>query len=102
MTRREERTTPGVSGMIEGLDVAVLRDAIQAECAQVAADPAQRSHFHTGCRLTRLLGDADTWLHGVPEESIACFAGTGNPFSLGVLGTGRRSLTLGAAPASIP
>jgi arsenite methyltransferase len=88
-------TIPGVSRAIEGLDVDVLRDAIRTEYAQVAADPEQGFHFHTGRRLTRMLGYDDTWLHGVPEESIASFAGTGNPFSLGILGPGENVVDVG-------
>jgi SAM-dependent methyltransferase len=85
MHLRDDVTIPGVSRGIEGLDVAGLRDAIRTEYAHVAADPGQGYHFHTGRRLTRMLGYDDAWLDGIPEESIASFAGTGNPFSLGAL-----------------
>jgi arsenite methyltransferase len=95
MTPRDEGTPLGASGAIEGLDVQVLRDAIQAEYAQVATDPSQGFHFHTGRRLTRLLGYDEAWLDGVPEESIACFAGTGNPFTLGVLRAGEKVVDVG-------
>jgi SAM-dependent methyltransferase len=88
-------TIPGVSQAIEGLDVDALRDAIRTEYAQVAADPEQGFHFHTGRRLTRMLGYDDSWLDGVPEESIASFAGTGNPFSLGVMGLGENVVDVG-------
>src|ERR1044071_8888958 len=86
---------PEVSRGIEGLDVDVLRDAIRAEYAQVAADPGQGFHFHTGRTLTRMLGYDDAWLDGVPEDSIASFAGTGNPFSLGALHEGERVVDVG-------
>ncbi len=95
MSLPEKVTIPGVSRTIEGLDVEVLREAIRTEYAQVAADPGQGFHFHTGRRLTRLLGYNDAWLDGVPEESIAAFAGTGNPFSLGVLRAGERVVDVG-------
>jgi SAM-dependent methyltransferase len=62
-----------------------LRHAIQEEYATVARDPGRGFHFHTGRRLARLVGYADEWLEGIPEESIESFAGTGNPFSLGKL-----------------
>jgi SAM-dependent methyltransferase len=88
-------TIPGVSRGIEGLDVDVLRDAIRTEYAHVAADPGQGFHFHTGRRLTRILGYDDPWLDGVPEESIASFAGTGNPFSLGALQPGENVVDVG-------
>jgi arsenite methyltransferase len=91
----EDVTLPGVSRAIEGLDVDVLRDAIRTEYASVAADPAQGFHFHTGRRLTRMLGYDDAWLDDVPEDSIASFAGTGNPFSLGVLHRGENVVDVG-------
>ncbi len=95
MSEPENGTIPGVSGAIEGLDVEVLREAIRTEYTQVAADPGQGFHFHTGRRLARMLKYDDQWLNGVPESTIASFAGTGNPFSLGVLGAGERVVDVG-------
>ena len=95
MAQPESGTLPGVSRGIEGLDVDQLRRAIRTEYAQVAADPAQGFHFHTGRRLASILGYDPAWLDGVPEESIASFAGTGNPFSLGPLGPGDRVVDVG-------
>jgi arsenite methyltransferase len=86
---------PGVSRAIEGLNVEVLRDAIRSEYAQVAADPGQGFHFHTGHRLARILGYDEAWLDGVPEDTIAAFAGTGNPFALGVLRAGEQVVDVG-------
>ena len=65
------------------LDVDTLRQAIQEEYAEVAANPQKGFHFHTGRPLARMLEYADEWLVGIPESSIESFAGTGNPFSLG-------------------
>jgi SAM-dependent methyltransferase len=95
MSAPESGTIPGVSRAIEGLDVEQLRDAVRTEYTQVAADPARGFHFHTGRRLTRILGYDDAWLDGVPEDSIASFAGTGNPFSLGVLREGECVVDVG-------
>jgi SAM-dependent methyltransferase len=86
---------PGVSRAIEGLDVDHLRDAIRDEYSQVATNPEQDFHFHTGRRLAGILGYDERWLEGVPEESIASFAGTGNPFSLGALHEGERVIDVG-------
>ena len=77
------------------LDVEVLREAIQEEYAEVAANPQKGFHFHTGRPLARLLEYADEWLIGIPESSIASFAGTGNPFSLGELRPGERVVDVG-------
>ncbi len=72
------------------VDIGQLREAIQEEYRAVACDPGRGFHFHTGRPHAQRLGYRDEWLDGVPEKSIESFAGTGNPFSLGVLHTGER------------
>ncbi len=94
MTTRID-TLPGVSRGIEGLDVDELRLAIQKEYALVAAEPEQDFHFHTGRRLAAIVGYDEEWLDGVPEATIASFAGTGNPFSLGALIPGEHVVDVG-------
>ena len=94
MTTRID-TLPGVSRGIEGLDVDELRLAIQKEYALVAAEPEQDFHFHTGRRLAAIVGYEEEWLDGVPEATIASFAGTGNPFSLGALNPGEHVVDVG-------
>jgi SAM-dependent methyltransferase len=79
----------------QGFDVGTLRLAIQEEYAEVATNPAKGFHFHTGRPLARILEYPDEWLEGVPESSIESFAGTGNPFSLGVLEPGGRVVDVG-------
>jgi len=85
----------GVSHGIEGLDVDGLRQAIQEEYALVAAEPERDFHFHTGRRLAAIVGYDDDWLEGVPEATIASFAGTGNPFSIGRLMPGEHVVDVG-------
>ncbi len=77
------------------LDVGSLRQAIQEEYAEVAANPTMGFHFHTGRPLARLLEYQDEWLTDIPESSIESFAGTGNPFSLGELRPGERAVDVG-------
>lgn len=77
------------------LDTVALREAIQAEYTEVARSPDQGFHFHTGRPLARLLAYDDAWLDGVPETSIASFAGTGNPFSVAPLRPGDRVVDVG-------
>ncbi len=77
------------------LDVDTLRQAIQEEYAEVAANPQKGFHFHTGRPLARMLEYADEWLEGLPESCIESFAGTGNPFSLGELRPGERVVDVG-------
>lgn len=78
-----------------GLDVAELRRAIQEEYATVAVEPERGFHFHTGRRLARILGYDDSWLAGIPEPTIASFAGTGNPFRLRPLRPGEHVVDVG-------
>lgn len=95
MTRKVDTSVPGVSRGIEGLDVEGLRRAIQEEYALVAAEPDRDFHFHTGRRLAAILAYDEEWLAAVPEATIASFAGTGNPFSLGRLAPGERVVDVG-------
>jgi arsenite methyltransferase len=78
------------------LDREKLRAAIREEYALVAQEPERGFHFHTGWPLARMLGYAEEWLEGIPEDSIESFAGTGNPFSLGELRPGERVVDVGS------
>lgn len=78
------------------LDFEQLREAIRQEYAEVALKPEQGFHFHTGRPLARMLGYDDQWLEGIPEISIESFAGTGNPFSMGLLQPGERVVDVGS------
>lgn len=86
---------PSVAEPVPGLDVSALRQAIQDEYAVVATEPERGFHFHTGRTLARLLDYDDRWLEGIPEPTIASLAGTGNPFSLGVLQEGEHVVDVG-------
>jgi len=79
-----------------GLDLGSLRQAIQEEYTAVAQEPGRGYHFHTGRPLARMLGYHDDWLEGLPEGSIASFAGTGNPFRIGQLQPGERVVDIGS------
>jgi arsenite methyltransferase len=83
-----QTTTPNV-------DLDRLRAAIQEEYAEVARDPRQGFHFHTGRPLAALLGYRDEWLEGIPERAIESLAGTGNPFSLREIQPGERVVDIG-------
>src|SRR5947209_10267232 len=78
------------------LDRDRLRQAIQEEYAAVARDPDRGYPFHTGRPLASLLGYHDDWLEGLPEGSIASFAGTGNPFRIGHLQPGEQVVDVGS------
>jgi len=78
------------------VDTEILRKAIQDEYKEVAEDPGKGFHFHTGRRLTRIVGYKDEWLEGISELAIASFAGTGNPFAMGELAAGERVVDIGS------
>ena len=65
-----------------------LRDAIKQEYAEVALDPQKGYHFHTGRQAANRIGYDPQLYAGFPEENIASFAGTGNPFGLGPINPG--------------
>ena len=83
------------------LDQEQLRKQIKAKYSDVAQDPEQGFHFHTGRPLAAMLGydlaDVD-WL---PESTVESLAGTGNPFSMGRLVEGEVVLDIGCGAGSI-
>jgi len=90
MSEHEQTAPAGID-----VDVDELRDAIRQEYAAVADEPTQGFHFHTGRPLTQIVGYQSEWLEGIPETAVASFAGTGNPFSMGVLQSGERVVDVG-------
>jgi SAM-dependent methyltransferase len=94
MNTQAPSNMPGSAG-VPDLDLHELRQAIQAEYADVALHPSKGFHFHTGRPLARLLGYDDAWLEGIPEGAIESLAGTGNPFSLGALRGGEHVVDMG-------
>ncbi len=78
-----------------GLELGELRHAISVEYEAVANTPDQGFHFHTGRRLTRILGYQEEWLEGIPESAIESFAGTGNPFRIGEINSGEIVVDIG-------
>ena len=78
------------------LDTDVLREAIKGEYKVVAEDPGKGFHFHTGRRLTGIVGYRDEWFDGVAESAIESFAGTGNPFAMGELVAGEKVVDIGS------
>lgn len=78
------------------VDTETLRKAIRNEYKEVAEDPGKGFHFHTGRRLTKIVGYKDEWFKGVSERAIESFAGTGNPFAMGELPAGERVVDVGS------
>jgi arsenite methyltransferase len=88
-----KETTTAISP--QGLDLDVLRSAIQEEYELVASEPDRGFHFHTGWPLAKILNYEDEWLERLPATAIESFAGTGNPFSLGQLRPGECVVDVG-------
>ena len=51
------------------VDTESLRNAIRDEYREVAERPGKGFHFHTGRRLTRIVGYKDEWLKGAPAAA---------------------------------
>jgi arsenite methyltransferase len=73
-----------------------LREAIKKEYAEVALNPQKGYHFHTGRAAADRIGYDRSLYDGLPEENIASFAGTGNPFSLGAIHPGEVVVDVGS------
>ena len=73
-----------------------LRLEIKKEYTNVALDPNKGYHFHTGRRLANLLGYDVALYADLPENNIASFAGTGNPFSVGLINPGETVVDVGS------
>ena len=73
-----------------------LRLEIKKEYTNVALHPNKGYHFHTGRRLANLLGYDKSLYTDLPESNIASFAGTGNPFSVGLINSGEKVVDVGS------
>jgi SAM-dependent methyltransferase len=73
-----------------------LREEVRKEYAEVALDPYKGYHFHTGRAAADRLGYDPSIYAGVPEDNIASFAGTGNPFMLGPIEPGETVVDVGS------
>ncbi len=81
---------------ISKLSVEVLRNAIMKEYTEVAREPDKGYHFHTGRAALDRIGYEPAFYAALPEEIIASFAGTGNPFSLGPINRGETVVDVGS------
>lgn len=76
--------------------VQILRNEIAREYTEVAHEPERGYHFNTGRPALAKNGYDDEWLKGIPEEVIASFAGTGNPFAMGLPAEGQYVVDVGS------
>ena len=78
------------------VDLKSLRAAVRAEYAEVARQPDNGFHFHTGSHLAAILGYSEAWIAALPQGAVESVAGTGNPFALGEVRGGERVVDCGS------
>jgi arsenite methyltransferase len=78
------------------VDPEALRDQVRAKYREVALEPGQTFHFHTGRPLAARLGYDAAIVDALPDRAVESFAGVANPFSLRMLATGERVVDVGS------
>lgn len=73
-----------------------LHSEVRKEYTNVALDPHKGYHFHTGREALRRIGYDETLYETLPEDNVASFAGTGNPFMLGTINKGETVVDIGS------
>jgi len=81
---------------LPALSLGELRLEIKNEYRQVAQNPYQGFHFHTGRDALKRLGYDPVLYADVPEENLASFAGMGNPFLAGPVHPGETVVDVGS------
>ena len=89
-------STTSTSIGIAAVDRDELRRRVAEKYRDVAQDPALGYHFHTGRPLARMLGYPQERIERLPAETVASFAGTGNPFLFGDLRPGETVVDVGS------
>jgi arsenite methyltransferase len=84
------------SQLISNISNSTLWDAIKKEYKNVAVSPNKGYHFHTGRQAANCIGYDKKLYDNVPENNIASFAGTGNPFNLGPINSGDIVIDIGS------
>ncbi len=78
------------------VDPEELRASVREKYAAVATSPHLDFHFHTGRRLSALLGYDPALVDPLPDAAVESFAGVANPFSSFPLGEGDRVVDVGS------
>ncbi|MEE2777955.1 MAG: methyltransferase domain-containing protein [Acidobacteriota bacterium] len=78
-----------------GIDREQLRAAVRHEYAEVAENPNQGFHFHTGRTLAKILEYPEEQIDRLPPAVVESLAGTGNPFAMGALREGEHVIDIG-------
>jgi arsenite methyltransferase len=78
------------------VDAQALRDQVKLKYRDVATNPEQEFHFHTGRALAQRLGYDEASTSQIPDHAVESFAGVANPFSLRDLEAGEKVVDLGS------
>ncbi len=78
------------------VDEEALREQVRVKYREVATDPNQTYHFHTGRPLAARLGYDRAVVDALPDVAVESFAGVANPFSLQPLARGERVVDVGS------
>jgi len=78
------------------VDEEALREQVRVKYREVATEPNQTYHFHTGRPLAARLGYDTTVVDALPDVAVESFAGVANPFSLQRLARSERVVDVGS------
>ena len=78
------------------VDAEALRDQVKLKYRDVATNPEQEFHFHTGRMLAQRLDYDEAISAQIPDRAVESFAGVANPFSLRDLQLGEKVVDLGS------
>ena len=78
------------------VDPVALREQVRQKYREVALEPTQTFHFHTGRDLAHRLGYDDALVDQLPDRAVESFAGVGHPFSLHPIAPGERVVDIGS------
>ena len=78
------------------ISVEELWEEVRKEYTSVALNPNKGYHFHTGREALKRIGYDESLYETLPEDNIASFAGTGNPFMLGTINAGETIVDIGS------
>lgn len=78
------------------VDIDELRTEVQAKYREVAVNPDQDFHFHTGRYMAERCGYDSQALDELPDIAIESFAGVANPFIIRPLAEGERVVDVGS------
>ena len=81
--------------MSSSINSDALREQVREKYKEVAINPSQEFHSHTGRYLAEKLGYSSDLYDHFPESAVESFAGVNNPFSIRELSPGEKVVDIG-------